>query len=408
MSFEYVDSVLNVSLNNITVLALAALLLLFGHYAKSKVNFLARYCVPTPVVGGFSFAILAFILQQANIVKISMDTSFQTPFMLVFFATVGLGASTKLLARGGKKLVVYLILCVVVVVFQNVISVGLAIATGMSPMHGVMMGSQTLAGGHGGAVSYGNQLDAMGYAGSTLVGLASATFGVIFGSLVGGPLGRRLISQYHLKSDEGVIQNTIAAETKNEKAPLSLNNIVAILALTFLAVAVGDFVCKFLTNDLNFTTPSTMGAMLFGAIIRNLNDKLEFVNLDERTIDVMSETSLGLFLSMSMVSLSLSDLVSLALPMLLILSINVSVLALYAYFVVFRVLGRNYDAAVMCAGMMGHGLGATPNAMANMGAITEEYGPSATAYMVVPVVGAFLLDFVANVPMTTLLINILK
>jgi len=153
MSFEYVDSVLNVSLNNITVLALAALLLLFGHYAKSKVNFLARYCVPTPVVGGFSFAILAFILQQANIVKISMDTSFQTPFMLVFFATVGLGASTKLLARGGKKLVVYLILCVVVVVFQNVISVGLAIATGMSPMHGVMMGSQTLAGGHGGAVS---------------------------------------------------------------------------------------------------------------------------------------------------------------------------------------------------------------------------------------------------------------
>jgi len=221
-------------------------------------------------------------------------------------------------------------------------------------------------------------------------------------------LGRRLISQYHLKSDEVVIQNTIAAETKNEKAPLSLNNIVAILALTFLAVAVGDFVCKFLTNDLNFTTPSTMGAMLFGAIIRNLNDKLEFVNLDERTIDVMSETSLGLFLSMSMVSLSLSDLVSLALPMLLILSINVSVLALYAYFVVFRVLGRNYDAAVMCAGMMGHGLGATPNAMANMGAITEEYGPSATAYMVVPVVGAFLLDFVANVPMTTLLINILK
>ena len=251
MSFEYVDSVLNVSLNNITVLALAALLLLFGHYAKSKVNFLARYCVPTPVVGGFSFAILAFILQQANIVKISMDTSFQTPFMLVFFATVGLGASTKLLARGGKKLVVYLILCVVVVVFQNVISVGLAIATGMSPMHGVMMGSQTLAGGHGGAVSYGNQLDAMGYAGSTLVGLASATFGVIFGSLVGGPLGRRLISQYHLKSDEVVIQNTIAAETKNEKAPLSLNNIVAILALTFLAVAVGDFVCKFLTNDLD-------------------------------------------------------------------------------------------------------------------------------------------------------------
>ncbi len=221
-------------------------------------------------------------------------------------------------------------------------------------------------------------------------------------------MGRRLISQYHLKSDEVVIQNTIAAETKNEKAPLSLNNIVAILALTFLAVAVGDFVCKFLTNDLNFTTPSTMGAMLFGAIIRNLNDKLEFVNLDERTIDVMSETSLGLFLSMSMVSLSLSDLVSLALPMLLILSINVSVLALYAYFVVFRVLGRNYDAAVMCAGMMGHGLGATPNAMANMGAITEEYGPSATAYMVVPVVGAFLLDFVANVPMTTLLINILK
>ena len=294
MSFEYVDSVLNVSLNNITVLALAALLLLFGHYAKSKVNFLARYCVPTPVVGGFSFAILAFILQQANIVKISMDTSFQTPFMLVFFATVGLGASTKLLARGGKKLVVYLILCVVVVVFQNVISVGLAIATGMSPMHGVMMGSQTLAGGHGGAVSYGNQLDAMGYAGSTLVGLASATFGVIFGSLVGGPLGRRLISQYHLKSDEVVIQNTIAAETKNEKAPLSLNNIVAILALTFLAVAVGDFVCKFLTNDLNFTTPSTMGAMLFGAIIRNLNDKLEFVNLDERTIDVKIETSLRL------------------------------------------------------------------------------------------------------------------
>lgn len=407
MSFEIIDSLLTINLNGITVATLAALLLVFGYWMKSKVPFFETYCIPTPVIGGFLFAILCFILTQARIVTVSMDTTYQNPFMLLFFASVGLRASTKSLMKGGKKLIVYLLICVVGVFMQNIISVGLSFATNISPMYGVMMGSQTLFGGHGGAVTYGNQLDSMGYAGCTVVGTTAATFGVICGSLFGSPLARRMVKKNGLHSMETAV---LTGDVPEEAAPskkLDLYLVFKLIALALLAVTIGDIFGVYITKK-GFTVPSTMCAMFVGAVFRNLNDKFEFLDMDEHVVDMISEISLGFFLTISMMSLNLSQLVALALPMLIILSVEVIALALYAYFVAFPILGRDYDAAVMCAGMMGHGLGATPNAMANMNAITEQNGPSTTAYLVVPVVGAFLLDFVANVPLTTLLINILK
>lgn len=407
MSFEFVDSMLKINMNSITVAALAAVLLVFGYWMKSKVKFFETYCIPTPVIGGFLFAILCFALLQAKIVEISMDTAFQNPFMLLFFATVGLTASTKSLRKGGKMLIIYLLICVVGVVMQNVISVGLSFITNISPMYGVMMGSQTLFGGHGGAVTYGNQLDAMGFDGCTVVGTTAATFGVICGSLFGSPLARRMISKNNLRSIETAAAADDPASTAPAAKKVDLHLVFKLIALALLAVTIGDFIGVFITKK-GFTVPSTMCAMFIGAVFRNVNDKFEFVDMDEGIVNMISEISLGFFLAISMMSLNLSQLVGLALPMLIILSTEVAALALYAYFVAFPILGRDYDAAVMCAGMMGHGLGATPNAMANMNAITEKNGPSTTAYLVVPVVGAFLLDFVANVPLTTLLINILK
>ena len=407
MHFSIVDSILQIKLNAIAVLFVASIMMLIGIKIKHYVTVLERLCIPTPVVAGLPLAFICFVLKMSGVATITMDTAYQAPFMLVFFATVGLGASFGILKQGGKDFVKYLLLGMVVATYQNFLAVGLAFATDISPMHGIMMGAATMVGGHGGAAAFGAELDAMGYAGSTAVGMASATFGVVAGSLVGGPVARKLINKYNLTSAETHAEPLPVAYAAREHKPLSIKTMFQILSCVFFAVTFGSMVCNFITRDLGIIFPSTVGAMIFGTAIRNLNDKYHFLDLDSERVDTLSDACLNIFLTMSIMSLALDQLVAMAVPMMIILLSQVVALALFAYFVVFPALGRNYDAAAMCAGLLGHGLGATPNAVANIGALAERYGPSRKALLICSITGAFALDLY-QLPLDSLFISYFK
>lgn len=423
MSFTHDGTILNISFNGIAVLALAALLMLFGFFLKNRISFLRRYCIPTPVASGMLFALLVLVLKKAGVASIVLDTSYQSPFMLAFFATVGLDADLRILRRGGKDLIKYLLLGVIIATWQNILAVGGAYLTGIHPMYGVLMGAATQVGGHGGGAAFGSQLEAMGFAGSTAVGMASATFGVIAGSLLGGPLARKLINRDHLSSTETVgtlpaldVENS--ADRNEDKSPLlemqepahpkefSLLNTFQILLAVFASVMFGSMLCSWITDHL-FTFPSTVGAMLFGTLFRNFNDRFHWISLDRTFVANFSDTVLNIFLTISIMSMALEQLASMALPMLLILSLQAITLGLFAYFVVYRAMGRDYDAAVMCGGLMGHGLGATPNAVANIGVLAETYGPSTKALMICSITGAFALDLY-QLPMDAFVISLLE
>lgn len=395
MKFTSEEGMLIISIQGVAMLAMVALLMLFGFWLKKRITFLSKYCIPTPVASGLLFAILVLVLKQAGLAVIKLDTSYQSPFMLCFFATTGLAADLKILRRGGKDLIKYLLLGVVIATWQNVLAVGMAFLTNISPMYGVMMGAATQVGGHGGAAAFGSQLEAMGYPSGTVVGMAAATFGVIAGSLIGGPLARRLIKRDHLQCTEiaeaDVTGLTDIADESTPNRPFSLLNMFQILLAVFASVMLGDMVCGWITENL-FTFPSTVGAMLFGTVFRNMNDRYHWIEMDMNFVDHFSDTILNIFLTISIMSMALDQLIGLALPMLLILVLQAVTLALFAYFVVYRVMGSNYDAAVMCGGLMGHGLGATPNALANIGVISESYGPSTKAVMICSITGAFALD----------------
>lgn len=398
MTFSNEGEILTISISGVSMLAMVALLMLFGYWLKKRISFLKRYCIPTPVASGLIFAVLVLMLKLTGMADIQLDTSYQSPFMLCFFATVGLQADLGIIRKGGKDLFKYLALGIVLATYQNILAVGMSFLTNISPMYGVMMGAATQVGGHGGAAAFGDQLEKMGYAGSTAVGMAAATFGVIAGSLLGGPLARRLIKRDGLQCTETLagansaeLELTASMSAKPEKREFSLFNTFQILLVVFFSVTFGSMLCGWITEHL-FTFPSTVGAMLFGTLFRNLNDKFHWIDLDPVFVENFSDVVLNIFLTISIMSMALEQLISLALPMILILSLQAISLLLFAYFVVYRVMGRNYDAAVMCGGLMGHGLGATPNAMANIGVVTEQYGPSTKAVMICSITGAFALD----------------
>ena len=394
MAFSNEGEMLTISISGVAMLAMVALLMLLGYWLKKRIHFLERYCIPTPVASGLLFAILVLVLKLAGAADIQLDTSYQNPFMLCFFATVGLQADLGIIRRGGKCLFKYLALGVVLATYQNIMAVGMSFVTDISPMYGVMMGAATQVGGHGCAAAFGSQLEEMGYAGCTAVGMAAATFGVIAGSLLGGPLARRLIKRDHLQCTETLEHAgsaSVEITDQPQKKEFSLFNTFQILLVVFFSVTFGDMLCGWITDNW-FTFPSTVGAMLFGTLFRNLNDKFHWIDLNPVFVDNFSEVVLNIFLTISIMSMALEQLISLALPMILILSLQALSLVLFAYFVVYRVMGHNYDAAVMCGGLLGHGLGATPNAMANIGVVAEQYGPSTKAVMICSITGAFALD----------------
>ena len=395
MSFEVIDSIFTIKADSIMTVAMAAVLLLIGFFIKSKVKFLDKYCIPAPVVGGFLFMFITFIGHITGTFSFSFDSMYQAPFMLAFFTTVGLGASISLLKKGGVLLFFYWLIAGVVSVFQNIIGVGVGKLVGLDAPFALLSSAISMCGGHGAAAAYGSTFADMGYSAAPLVGAAAATFGLISAVMVGGPVGRRLIVKYNLKTDESEI---IDSEINNINAASAtkLDGMDVIKNVTSLLVcmALGTMVSGWIGKLIGMSFPTYVGAMFVAVIVRNLNEKFHFYNFDFALVDGIGDVMLSLYLSIALMTLKLWELSGLIGGVLVVLICQVVFMILVSYFVVFRLLGKNYDAAVMCAGLCGHGLGATPSAIVNMTAVNERYGMSRRAMMIVPIVGAFLVDII--------------
>lgn len=397
-------------LDAITTLALACVLYLLGVYIVNHIGILKRLCIPAPVIGGLLFSVLVAILQSTNIITIKLDSEFfQNFFMLAFFTTIGLGASLKLLRLGGKVLILYFIFCGVLAVFQNIIGVSLAKVLNIPPLLGLTAGSMSMEGGHGNAAAYGQTVQNMGIDSALTAALAAATLGLVAGGLIGGPVVKFLINKYNLKPEHA---EETTKDYSNVKSNSYLRNrmtptTIFLLQFSIVAIcmAIGSYLGNTFSDITNINVPVYVGAMFVAVIIRNISEYNNLNLIDMKIVDSISDVSLSLFLSIALMSIQLTEIYQLAIPLIVIVLVQVAFIVLFAVFVVFRGLGKNYDAAVMIGGFIGHGLGATPNAMANLDVITKKYGASPKAYLVVPIVGAFLIDLL-GVPIVTTFINI--
>ena len=395
MSFSMVNGIATIHLDAIGTLALALVLLLLGNYLRTHVSFLERFCIPAPVAGGFTFSFIHCILYMAGILCFEFDTAYQSPAMIAFFTCVGLATSVKGLKKGGKDIVVYYVLCCVLVTVQSILSIVLSFATGIEPIYGFLAGSTTMVGGHGNGGSFGQTITDMGYAAGLTVGMACATFGLVSGSLLGGPFANHLIKKFKLDPsradtsfDEPV--ETLDGEVGEDHSNLNLMKHIAYIAVI---MTIGGFIVAKISNLINgVTLPAYVGGMFLGVIVRNVNEKTKLIHFNQRTIDGMQDVFLSVFLSIAMMSLKLWQLIDLAIPLLIILFAQVAFIILFARFICFPLLGKTYDTAVMLAGMIGHGLGATPNAIANITSVTSKYGPSKKAMFIVPIIAAAFLD----------------
>ena len=397
-------------LDTITTLALACVLYLLGVYIVNHIGILKRLCIPAPVIGGLLFSVLVAILQSTNIITIKLDSEFfQNFFMLAFFTTIGLGASLKLLRLGGKVLILYFIFCGVLAVFQNIIGVSLAKVLNIPPLLGLTAGSMSMEGGHGNAAAYGQTVQNMGIDSALTAALAAATLGLVAGGLIGGPVVKFLINKYNLKPEHA---EETTKDYSNVKSNAYLRNrmtptTIFLLQFSIVAIcmAIGSYLGNTFSDITNINVPVYVGAMFVAVIIRNISEYNNLNLIDMKIVDSISDVSLSLFLSIALMSIQLTEIYQLAIPLIVIVLVQVAFIVLFSVFVVFRGLGKNYDAAVMIGGFIGHGLGATPNAMANLDVITKKYGASPKAYLVVPIVGAFLIDLL-GVPIVTTFINI--
>ncbi|HCF7176214.1 sodium/glutamate symporter [Pseudomonas aeruginosa] len=396
-------------LDALSTTALALLLLALGSQLKKRSRWLTRLCVPSPVIAGFGFAFLVWLLRDRGWLDIGLDTSLQTPLMVAFFTTVGLGGSLGLLRKGGKTLLVYLSACWALAILQNLIGVGSAGLLGLDPLLGIMAGAVSLEGGFGAAAAFGPVAEGLGAQGATTVALASATFGMVAGGLLGSPVARWLIERNRLPV-QAESDNRLEALGQQERrqhaaATLDGNLLLRLLTCVLLVMVLGFWLGDALEERLGLVLPSYVGAMFIAIVLRNLDDRLGWLRIPDHAVGTLGDVCLGIFLTMAMMSLKFWELENLGLPLLGVLFIQVAVLLLLTIFVLFRLLGRNYDAAVLCAGFLGHGLGATLNAVANMGAVCEHYRVfSHKAFIIVPLCGAVLIDLVA-IPAITWFIN---
>lgn len=405
MTFEVVENVLNINTSAIMTTAMAAIVLLVGYFIKSKINALNKYCIPAPVVGGFLFMFITFAGYMANAFTFNFDTSYQDPFMLAFFVTVGLGASYKLLAKGGVLLIIYWLIAGVISICQNTLGIVVGKVVGLEAPYALLSSAISMIGGHGAALSYGGDFVNMGYSQGSLVGAAAATFGLISAVLIGGPLGRRLIVKYDLKPDES--DNFTSDVDKINAATgeaLSALDVIKNVTVILVCMAIGTQVSGWIGSLIHMSFPTYVGSMFVAVIVRNLNEVFHFYNFSFSLVDGIGDVMLNLYLAIALMTLKLWELAGLIGGVFVVVMCQVIFMALVAYFVVFRLLGKNYDAAVMCAGLCGHGLGATPSAIVNMTAVTERYGMSRKAFMVVPIVGAFLVDILYQ-PQTLMFIR---
>ena len=395
MDFETIEVILNINLNSTTTLALAALLLIMGYSINKRVTILNKYCIPAPVVGGFIFMFLTWLGHISSTFKFNFENIFQSTFMLAFFTTVGLGASFSLLKKGGKLLIIYWLTCGIISIFQNIIGITITKITGLEAPYALLSSAISMIGGHGAALAYGGTFAKMGYESAPLVGAAAATFGLITAVLIGGPLGRRLIEKNNLRPDNNENFDQSVTEINTDKGvKLSDLDIIKNVVVILLCMAIGSYISTLIGKLIKMDFPSYVGSMFVAVIVRNINEKTHTYNFNFSLVDGIGNVMLNLYLSLALMTLKLWELSGLIGGVLLVVACQVIFMIIIAYFVVFRILGSNYDAAVMCSGLCGHGLGATPSAIVNMTAINEKYGMSRKAMMIVPIVGAFLVDII--------------
>ena len=394
--------------NAFYTLIAAVIVLLLGRLLVNKIDFLKRYNIPEPVAGGLVAAIVSLLVNQFWGYSITTSSALQTSFMLIFFASIGLSANFTKLRQGGIGLIIFLIAISTFIVLQNIVGISLATLLGIDPLIGLIAGSITLTGGHGTAGAWGEILETQyGIQGALALGMASATFGLIIGGLIGGPLAKTLINRHQLavpRTDEQIEKrdNTPADQDSNEFIPfeyphqvrlITADNAITTLGLFAACLAFAEFMTGAAKGTM-FELPTFVWALAGGVILRNVLESIFKVNIFDRAIDVFGNASLSLYLAMALLSLKLWQLADLAGPLMVILGAQALTMALYAAFVTFRLMGKNYDAAVLAAGHCGFGMGATPTAVANMQAITNMYGPSYKAFLIVPLCGAFFVDLI--------------
>ena len=394
---------LTIELDMYQAMAVAAIMLLVGQVLVNHIEMLQRYCIPAPVIGGLIFAIAHCVVWSLGILEFTMDTTLQSIFMTAFFCSVGYLASFGMLKKGGIGVIRFLVLAVVMVTIQDVVGGYGAKLFGLDGRLGLAMGSIPLVGGHGTAGSFGPYLEEMGVAGAATVAVASATYGLVSGCIIGGPIATGKIKKFHLHSTSSGLQHEETVQKDENTGMLDSDNMLSAAIYLVIAVGIGTIITKAFSTV--FTVPGYIGAMVAAAVIRNIADVMHRdPPMDE--INSLGNVCLSLFLGLAMINLKLWQLVDLALPMIAILLIQTVIMYFYASCVVFPIMGGDYDAAIMASGFCGFGMGATPNAMANMQAVTKQYGPAPVAFMIVPLVGSLFIDFF-NAAVITAFTNVL-
>ena len=422
---------ISIELDMIQTAGIGALALLVGMTLTRKVAFLQKFCVPSPVSGGIIFSLMTLALYGWFHIEVSFDGTLKDVFMVAFFTSVGFQSDLKVIKKGGKPLAIMLALLVVVIALQNLMPMGVTRLMGVDPLIGMAAGSISMTGGHGTAGGFASVLEAMGLHGAGTIGMAAATFGLIAGSMIGGPLAERIIrkklTHEQMQPQDDEIDPAMAGIESDEASPTGRTKRVSTNEQEFQQYAKATYcillvmgagtLMSWLLSKTGVTFPTYFGALVLAAIARNTLGFISYKEdgkwekaeklLDMERIISVGNISLSMFLGMAMISLRLWELQSLALPLIAILAFQVLMMALFVYWVAFPLLGRNYDAAVLCAGMCGFGLGATPNAMANMSAVCYKYRYTVKPFLIVPIIGAMFADLI-NTGMITLFLNIIK
>lgn len=395
---------MKIQLDMYQTLAVAVLVLMLGSFLRRRISFLEKFCIPAPVIGGLLFAIMTCVGHVSGLADFSFDDTLREVCMVLFFTSVGFQANLKVLKSGGKAMAVFLTLVIALIITQNLVAVGLSELLHINPLIGMCTGSISMVGGHGTAGAFGPVLEDFNVSGATTICTAAATFGLIAGSLVGGPLGKRLVEKKNLLSTAVSGDDSLLVEDE-KKHERHTNMYAAAVFQLILAIGLGTIISWLLTKT-GLTFPIYIGAMIAAALIRNIAEYTGHFTIHMGEINDLGGISLSLFLGMAMITLKLWELSELALPLVVLLASQVVLIAIFTYFIEFNIMGRDYDAAVLVAGTCGFGMGATPNAMANMQALCDRYAPSVKAYLLIPLIGSLFADFI-NSLVITFFINVL-
>ncbi|GHT01814.1 glutamate/sodium ion symporter GltS [Synergistales bacterium] len=403
MTWNYTGKVLNLVFNTEFTIAIAAIMFYCGFRLRVKFQFLRRLSVPSGVAGGLVMALVVWLFYSPGIATVNFDYSMQTSLIAIFFTRIGLTGSVDALRKGGRTLVTYLLACWGLVIFQNILGIGLAVLFDIHPALGVMAGAVSMEGGHNLAVIFGPIAESMGVSGAAAVAMAAATFGVIAGGLLGAPVANWLIQYHNLDLVTNYDDLYKGYHEENEKEDVEIHDFIQTLGIIFAIMALGRWGAERLEAYIksrpgwaNFALPGYLGAMFLAVLFRNINDYFKLIKVHPRSMDLISRASVSLFLTISMMSLRIWELYSLALPLILILTAQTVSIVVITIFIVFPLMGGDYDSAIICSGFVGHGLGSASNAVSTMRSACENYNLlSYKALLIVPLCSAVLIDLVA-------------